>query len=153
MHFKAAAGPEHYGQIPQSIAPIHAPILVRRLYRLASNLWLSPSSGGKQEMTAFINTVSFQPGRRTRLMLTLGPRRENTFLSRVFGNKEKSDVLGVVGRVVGWWGGPSKSITAAGRWEKWKYSEVKSGVDVFKVRQERVWGIYSIPHCHARQLV
>lgn len=28
MHFKAAAGPEHYGQIPQSIAPIHAPILV-----------------------------------------------------------------------------------------------------------------------------
>lgn len=49
-------------------------------------------------MTAFINTVSFQPGRRTRLMLALGPRRENTFLSRVFGNKEKSDVLEVVGR-------------------------------------------------------
>lgn len=66
-------------------------------------------------MTAFINTVSFQPGRRTRLMLALGPRRENTFLSRVFGNKEKSDVLGVERVVVG---GRSKSITAAGRWEK-----------------------------------
>lgn len=49
-------------------------------------------------------------------MLALGPRRENTFFSRVFGNKEKSDVLGVERVVVV--GGRLKSITAAGRWEK-----------------------------------
>lgn len=54
-------------------------------------------------------------------MLALGPRRENTFLSRVFGNKEKSDVSGVGGRVVGWWWGGPFEIDHGG----WALGEMK----------------------------
>lgn len=88
------------------------------LYHLTSNLWLSASTRAKREMTAFINTVSFQPGRGTRLMLTLCPERKHFFLKGVW-KQRKVRCMGAQGQKSIMWVRCSKEM-------KIEWSEIKS---------------------------